>query len=192
MPNRYEVYASIVGEREYQEQRWRHTCAVENKPYTPDSEKSVAEYLSYIAGYNVDLLHAVSHVAGHHDALDVFRKLAALCVACMEANGACPRELDTGTPGLYEDGPLSQKRVFQIIDTERQYQDQLGRDRTDSHQRSVSGYTIMFQHYLHKAHEQWTTHPGSEYAVDVIRKLAGIAVHAMEEHGIILRTPFEA
>lgn len=192
MPERYTVFAAIVGEREYQEQRWKHTCAVEEKPYTPDSQRTVAEYLSFIAGYNVDLLYAVSHVAGPQDALDVFRKLAALCVACMEANGACPRELDTGTPGFYEDGPLSQKRVFNIIDTERQYQDQLGMDRTDGRHHTVSGYVIMFQHYLAKAYEQWIIHPGDEYAIDVIRKLAGIAVSAMEKHGTILREPFEA
>lgn len=42
-----------------------------------------------------------------------------------------------------------------------------------------------------EAQEQWTIHPGDEYALDAIRKLAGIAVQAMEIHGIVLREPFE-
>lgn len=193
MPSRIEVYASIDGERDYQESRWRHTCVVEGKPYKPDEEKTTAEYLSFIAGYNADLLHAVSHVAGVDDTLDVFRKLAALCVACMEANGGCPRDLNTGRPGDFiEPLSLNRRKVYRIIDTEREYQESLGDDRTDHRKHTVSGYVVMFQHYLQKAHEQWTIHPGDEYCLDVVRKLAAITVHCMEDHGLIFREPFQA
>jgi hypothetical protein len=44
---------------------------------------------------------------------------------------------------------------------------------------------------MQKAIEMWTTNAGDEYAVDVVRKLAGIAVHAMERHGVNPREPFD-
>lgn len=187
MPERYEVFAAIEGERDYQEQRWRHTCVVEDVPYESDAKKNTDQWLSYIAGYNMELLHAISHIPGNEAALVAFRKLAALCVACMEANGCCPRDTTTGYPDEFREAPISRKRIFRFIDTERTLQDGRGYPSL-----TVSGEVVLFQHYIHQAVERRITNPHSdEYALNTIRKLAGIAVRAMEEHGVILREPFE-
>jgi len=80
-------------------------------------------------------------------------------------------------------GPMPRAEVYAAIDGERDYQDGLGADRTDGHRRTVGDYLTMFQYYLDQAIAAWTTNPGDEQALDVIRKLAGIAVHCMEDHG---------
>ncbi len=187
MLERYKVYAAIEGERDYQEQRWRHTCVVEDIPYEPDSQKNTDQWLSYIAGYNMELLHAISHIPGTQAALVAFRKLAALCLGCMEANGCCPRNTTTGYPDNFREAPVSRKQIFRFIDTERILQNGRGYPSL-----TVSGEVVLFQHYLHQAVERRIIHHSSdEYALNTIRKLAGIAVRAMEEHGVTLREPFE-
>ena len=193
VPERFEVYAAVEGERDYQRDSEMHQCAISFQTHVPDCNKTVSDYLSLISSYNVDLLNA-SRAAGPEDTLYVFRQLAAWCVACMEANGCCARDLTTGYPDLFEPGPLSLKKVLRMIDTEREWQNHLSNDYSDvrvQYSETVSGFVIKFQHTLNKAYEQWASRPDDEYTLDVIRELAGIAVYAMEIHGVLLREPFE-
>lgn len=205
---RHEVFALIDGEREYQGDRWRHTCALDNVPYTPDETKRVEEWLSFIYGYFQDAMQVASHVAGPLAALDVIRKLAGLCVACMEANGIVWRNQDCTM------NPVKRKLVYRAINGERNYQDLLGPDRTDTAiipdgpgpyqksppslrktvvtQRTPHGELILFETYLRRAFDAWTDNPGNEPALDVIRKLAAICVRCMEHHGAPARVPFDA
>lgn len=73
--------------------------------------------------------------------------------------------------------------VYKLIDGERDYQDNLGSDRTDGVFRTVGDYITMLQYYQTQLIEQWTINPGCEQALNVMRKIAGIAVHCMEDHG---------
>jgi hypothetical protein len=86
-----------------------------------------------------------------------------------------------------EDAMSPRDKAYRAINGERDYQDTLGSDRTDGRQRSVGDYVTMLQHYQNKLVETWTVYPGDEQALDVMRKIAGIAVHCMEDHGSIPR-----
>ena len=79
---RQEVYNTIDGERDYQEKRWER----------PAHNHSNTEYLVYIRHYVNEALSAVSTQDGDRATLPALRKIAALAVAAMEANGAQPRE----------------------------------------------------------------------------------------------------
>jgi hypothetical protein len=79
------------------------------------------------------------------------------------------------------------EEVYKAIDSERDYQDVLSSDRTDGLPRSVGDYITMLQYYQHQLVEEWTMNPGNEQSLHVMRKIAGIAVHCMEDHGAPLR-----
>lgn len=78
---------------------------------------------------------------------------------------------------------MNRKEVYKLIDGERDYQDILPETRTDGNQRSVGDYITMMGYYYNKMVEAWTQNPGDEQALDVMRKIGGIAVHCMEDHG---------
>ena len=73
--------------------------------------------------------------------------------------------------------------VYEAIDSERNYQDFLASDRTDGSEKTVGEYIVMLHHYLRQADKEWTLNPGTGGALEVVRKIAGIAVHCMEDHG---------
>lgn len=81
---REEVYKLIDGERDYQDDRWwdevRH------------GRRSVDEFVLYVQGYAADAVAIASHTNDRDGALAAVRKIAALCVACMEQHGAPARE----------------------------------------------------------------------------------------------------
>lgn len=78
---------------------------------------------------------------------------------------------------------LTRKQVYNIIDGERDYQDVLPPTRTVGVEHTVGDYITILRHYLMKADEAYTTKAGDEAALDVIRKIAGTAIHCMEDHG---------
>lgn len=179
-----EVFECIDSERKYQVDRWEFSCRMAGIPYTDDKEKSVAEWLQFIHGYYLDAVMVCSHKAGS-PIMDIFRKLAALCVACMEVHGAPPRR----GASLYH-GPIKRQEVYHLISDERKYQESLVSNRTDGDNHTPAGYLVMFHTYLNRAMNGWTENPGCYFALDNIRKLAGIAVHCMEDHGAIPQEPF--
>lgn len=77
----------------------------------------------------------------------------------------------------------TRQEVYEAIDTERDYQDRLGANRTDGRQQTVGEYLTMMRHYMNKADEAWTNNPGDAAALEVIRKIGGIAVRCMEDWG---------
>jgi hypothetical protein len=83
---------------------------------------------------------------------------------------------------------MNRTDVYALIDGERDYQDNLWpapsqkASPADKHH-SVGDYLVMLHHYLTLAEAAWTTKAGDMPALDVIRKIGGIAVHCMEEHG---------
>ncbi len=86
-------------------------------------------------------------------------------------------------------------QVYEAIDGERAYQDNIiakdpaRHDATVDADHSVGAYLTMLDAYVRKAQDAWTDHGGHDKALDVIRKIAGIAVHCMEDHGAPHRKP---
>jgi hypothetical protein len=78
---------------------------------------------------------------------------------------------------------MKRRKVYELIDGERKYQDSLPPSRTDGEQRSVGDYLTMLRSYMGKADAAWTDNPGDEQALDVVRKIASIAIRCMEDHG---------
>jgi len=89
---RKEVYKVIDGERDYQDIKWAGTKS-NNEPGEGALDRTIDEYAAYIQGYANELINIVSHTDDRFAKLDAVRKVAALCVACMESNGARARDL---------------------------------------------------------------------------------------------------
>jgi len=173
MASREEVYKVIGFERQYQNLIW----GGENH----DKEHSVGDWLIFIRGYYDDAVRLASHLA-NAPTQDMFRKLAALCFACMETNGFVTRTIPLEMV-RFASPRIQINAIRHAIDFERKYQENLSSDRTDGNSRSSNDYLLMFGSYLHRAEQAWTDNPGDLQALDDVRKLAAIAVRCMEEHG---------
>lgn len=79
------VFNAINSERDYQDKKWGNTFSG-GRP--GDGWRSVDEYVTYIAGYASELLQVASHSSDQQAKLNLVRKVAGLCVACMEQHGA--------------------------------------------------------------------------------------------------------
>lgn len=77
--------------------------------------------------------------------------------------------------------------VLLVLEAERFYQNSLGPERTDGCPKSVGDYIAMLGYYKTQLDAAWTTNPGDIEALHVIRKIAGIAIRCMEEHGAFPR-----
>jgi hypothetical protein len=79
---------------------------------------------------------------------------------------------------------MERKDVYKLIDGERDYQSSLETDRSrhDGHRHTVGDYLVMLNSYMSKANNAWTDNGTDLPALDVIRKLAGICIHCMEEY----------
>ena len=86
---REEVYHAIDTERDYQDQLWNSFTT------TTQGEHTVTEWLVFMEDYLNETKHILSRRAEQDvitRALDNVRKIAAMCVACMEQNGCTIRE----------------------------------------------------------------------------------------------------
>jgi hypothetical protein len=79
MTKRSEAYAAIDSERAYQHARWG------DKPHEIDA------WVTYIADYAHQLQHLATISDSEKYKLDFVRKVAGLCVACLEQHGAPQR-----------------------------------------------------------------------------------------------------
>jgi hypothetical protein len=83
---------------------------------------------------------------------------------------------------------ISRQAVYAAIDGERDYQDQFVETDPTRHDSSLPAhstgdYIVMLTTYIREAQEAWTRNAGDDQALHSIRKIAGIAVHCMEDHG---------
>jgi hypothetical protein len=83
---------------------------------------------------------------------------------------------------------LDRIEVYRLIDGERDYQDNLAShkgwvegDRTPA--KSAADFITLLDVYVNRAKVAYADNSGDEPALDVIRKIAGIAVHCMEING---------
>jgi len=87
--------------------------------------------------------------------------------------------------------------AYRAIDSERDYQDNLKRGRTEfptdgtrSVKHSVGDFVTMMQFYQSELVEAWTKNPGDAPALETMRKIGAIAVNCMEQHGALRRADF--
>ena len=74
----------------------------------------------------------------------------------------------------------SREAVYSAIDSERDYQEQLARNDVVD-QRPLEQLALV-EHVIIQAKADWYNKPGS-FDMNYFRKIAGIAVRAMEQHG---------
>jgi hypothetical protein len=77
----------------------------------------------------------------------------------------------------------TRQEVYEAINTERDYQDGLWKQ-TPEHQTSIGETVLLIEEYTARARLEWTGEPAPEtQTLHIIRKIAGIAVRCMEQHG---------
>jgi hypothetical protein len=86
----------------------------------------------------------------------------------------------------------SRHNVYFAIDGERDYQDTLAEQRGWPKEgrvpaQSTGDYLVLLKVYIDRAMVAWTDNSGDLAALDVVRKVAGIAVHCMEDNGVVFR-----
>jgi len=187
---RAEVYELIDGERDYQDKRWPHDAP-------SVGSHDVGTYILFMKGYVNKAIETACFSARHEECIEHFRKIAALAVRCMEGHGTVPRL--PPDPRLYDvtddlNDPLILEKhdrsgIYKIIDGERDYQESLlgpGGVRSCSTQ-EVGSYLLLLQEYVDRTQRAWADHHGDIPALHGVRKVAGICVRCMEEHGVAAR-----
>jgi len=81
--------------------------------------------------------------------------------------------------------------IFQKISDERDYQDHLCTIKEMPLSPTVEGELVMLKTYIDKAFQVWTKNPNDQPALSEIRKIAGIAVRCLENHGCPKRDMFK-
>jgi hypothetical protein len=70
--------------------------------------------------------------------------------------------------------------VYAAIDTERAYQDDLWQ----GNKLTIGEFILLLSEYTDRAKHEWSTEKKPEQrALEFVRKVAGIAVNCMEQHG---------
>jgi hypothetical protein len=85
---REEVYKAIDSEREFQDLIWDGTKSSRQPDVSKNSlNRSIDEFALYVLRYSNKLVEECTSSDFPEKKLDIFRKIAGLCVACGEAHG---------------------------------------------------------------------------------------------------------
>jgi hypothetical protein len=79
----------------------------------------------------------------------------------------------------------TRQEVFEVINDERDYQEKIWK--RPKHNHSAIEYLVYIDHYVKQAMELVSTKDDESDALPNLRKIAALAVAAMEEHGAIDR-----
>jgi hypothetical protein len=79
----------------------------------------------------------------------------------------------------------TRKQVYKAIDTERDYQDYFFNSNQMSN-KTIGDWNTVLRVYLRRAEDSWM-YNGDGNVLDVIRKIAAVGVHCMEELGFVER-----
>ena len=78
----------------------------------------------------------------------------------------------------------AREEAYAAIDTERDYQDNLWGDDGNPNPLTVGEFLLLIEEYAAKARAVWINEAKPEIkTLHVVRKVAGIAVNCMEQHG---------
>lgn len=80
--------------------------------------------------------------------------------------------------------PTNRTEVYAAIDSERQYQQQLARN--DVKEQNPMEHLAIIRRICRDMEDHWYDKPGQP-PMDYMRKIAGVAVRCMEQHGAPLR-----
>jgi len=90
---RNDVYAAINSERDYQNELWNGTKSSRQPSDSPNAmERTIDEFALYVTRYTNRLIEVCGTTDYPEEKMEVFRKIAALCVACGEAHGMLKRQ----------------------------------------------------------------------------------------------------
>jgi hypothetical protein len=78
---------------------------------------------------------------------------------------------------------MNQQSVFEVIASERDYQDQKWGTPAE-HPHDVGGYLTLIDVHLQRAKNAWATSNSDAAALESLRKLLAIGVACAEQHGI--------
>ena len=91
---REDVYKSIDSERDFQNDIWKGTKSSRQPSDAPNAmERTIDEYALYVARYTAILVEVCGSTDFQKNKLEIFRKIAALCVACGESHGMPKRKI---------------------------------------------------------------------------------------------------
>lgn len=92
---------------------------------------------------------------------------------------AIPRNVETNV--------TTRAEVYKAIDSERDYQDNFVLpDRKYYQTHTLGEFILMLSQYADQARQKWTHHSDKDAvppSLEEVRKIAGIAVRCMEQHG---------
>ena len=84
----------------------------------------------------------------------------------------------------------SRDEVYKAIDSERDYQDsqwpngQLQGEAPNANPLKIGEFVLLMSEYVDRARHSWSTEKAPELeTLNFVRKVAGIAVNCMEQHG---------
>ena len=78
----------------------------------------------------------------------------------------------------------TREEVYAAIDGERNYQDETWPEPESSTHLSLGEEILLIREYVERAQREWTGLPGNPpEALAMVRKIAGIAVRCLENHG---------
>ena len=72
--------------------------------------------------------------------------------------------------------------VYKLIDSERDYQDMIEDTLHFTKTKTTGEWIVLINHYTTEMNKEWSKNKGDDEALEVMRKIAGIAVHCMEQH----------
>jgi hypothetical protein len=78
---------------------------------------------------------------------------------------------------------LSREQVFNLINGERAYQDAQAKKWNHAGTPSIESAILMMEHYILECRRAWVSSSDPTLALDNIRKITGVAVRALENHG---------
>jgi hypothetical protein len=81
------------------------------------------------------------------------------------------------------DKKMNFDEVVELLKTERDYQDHMCGVKGLTDKPSVEGELVMLNTYLIKTMNMWTTNNNNGMALNELRKIAGITIRCLENHG---------
>lgn len=163
MASKEQVTSVISDERAYQDRTWDNTTT------------GRADWLIYLNVYYYDAMHLAGRgKADDEEVLHAIRKVAALCVACMETFGGW----DQNSNGMFTTaypGPIPRRTVYHMIERMR-FNKGVGCG-------SVSEYLLLMGRYVQEGSDRCI---GSELAATITQSVlmvGAIAFRCMEEYG---------
>ena len=112
---RQEVYKAIDSERDYQNTIWNGTKSSRQPSDAPNAmERTIDEFALYVARYTNQLIEVCGSTDYPERKLEVFRKIAALCVACGESHGMPKRatNMKYKCDTCFKEHELDESKVF--------------------------------------------------------------------------------